>query len=493
MAQINLQSFTNAVRRANDDATFRVDQDTGQLKIRGGGNRISRAIRWMHSKVFRSSSSSRQEAPLLVRQTESSSAHNAFLRAIANDFYSKKDLDDVERILTSSHFQADMDQFRKKGLSARLVKEVIGWLNEKPCSVRREIVKVAHYVSDRKDAEGKQVGNYLSRGIGEMIDERPRLKEAGYRMGEECKRALSERVFNEVVKEVEGRTEDEIAKMKLPRIMRRGQAIADRLINEALDEEQNRLFASAPQASVTEDTGIQSSPQEARTEGEAFLQNLDKLDIPAKEDLKAQLQNANLDKENVKELVNQHTIRWMGTQRLERWYQEALPSEEGGKTSIPLALEVKVQQELAAHGDFLPYAQAKVQARAIIGDYIETHDAGSLPAQLAKAQFPDEVKQQLEELIERGDITDKESLAEHGNRSLADWVATNRVGKWYREELEAEGIKVKDAEIIPRGLTENISSAIRDRSQLWSYPLLKDHAHQIVKDHLEEEIYGTRV
>ena len=650
MAQIKLENFARAVRRASDDATVRVDLDTGQLKVGSGNNRFRRVISWFRSKLSRSAPDPdpvKQQEISSRREVESSSAYNSFLRAIANDFYSQKDLDAVSVKLKTDHAVADISHnFQEKGLSARLVKEVIGQLKESPRSARRQFVKVAYYMSSRKDPEGDTPGIHLSRTVEQLVSDRPALRDMGYRMGTDRKQALSERVFSEVMKEVESSSDEEVANLKLSDMMRRGEATATRIINEVLDEEEVHYGLTQPAASATETSeakrapadatgataatgqassgaegvkerrdalfqhlkalnipdrdklkaslqkanpneadidasvnrhtiqwiedkrlqrwfkealpsgqksspvplelrervreglathaaahadmqaGIlpydqaeakaraiighfvaeseaaspppQVSPEEAKgieERQEAFFQHLKALKIPDREGLKASLQRSNPDEASKDEFVNRHTIQWIEEKRLQSWYKDALPPGRKSSTAPP-ELRERVRKELAAHATkyasmqagVLPYDQAEAQSRAIIGHFVEKSEAGSLPSQLAAAKLPGEVEKQVRKSIGQGQVTDRRSLAQSANRHLAQWVATNRVNRWYQEELKTQGAKFgkDESQLIMQKLVDNISDHTTKRPEMWAYSDLKDFARRLVRSTVTE-------
>lgn len=497
MPNITLENFARIVHRRGD-GRIRVDINTGKLKA-SRDNRFNRAIRWFRSRLSRAPSelATRKAADSSahnafhsaqdIDKAEGSSAHNAFLRAIANDFYSAQDIAEVRKKLEVNHFLG-------KDLSSRLVREIISDLKNKDSASRRDVIMTAYHLSEMKASGGETIGNYLSRSIGAMVSERPRLRDADYRMEPERKAALSQRIFDSVTEMNSGDS-----KVKnLPQIMRQGQSIADKLISEVLDEEEQRLFPPEEQRPLQAETG----QQEIRSpEGQLqdFSHLLKEKNIPDGAALQKQLQKASQtigsDVAGIK-FVNQHTRQWIEENRLHTWYHEAFP-EQSKTAPIPQQLQEQVRQSLAEHKTMMSYNQAKAQTRAIVKNYVETNYAGSLSGQLASANLPDSVSQQLAALIKSGDVTDKASLAKRGNVLLAEWVNANRVGKWYRQGLENEGVKFEGAQLIPEKLLEDVTDAVKGRAQLWPYELLKDHVRQIANEHAreyaEEAIYGTRV
>ncbi len=484
MSRIRLQNFEN-IARGNRNATVRLDIKTGQLRVRND-NFFNRVISWFQSKF----GSQSQPLGASERNAESYAAYNTFLRAIGDDFYSPKDIQGIEA-------QFNADTFLEKDLSSRSIRQVIDKLHRTDCSVRRSIVMAAYFLSGRKDVEGDVVSSYFSRTLKEKISEKPALMEAGYVMEEECKQELSQRIFDAVMEKADNVDGGKLGMSMPEQSMDEWHAIAEKLMDETLEKEELKLLDKSERSQEADGTSASAREEPSQAD---FSKLLSEAKIPARKEVQKELhaivQNA-AGEVDVAAVVNQHTGAWVEKNRLSDWYHDAVPDRMKGH-SVPQQLEEQVKQSLQAHKQVVPYEQAKAEVKAIVQNYVETYDErASLPetlqAQMSAAKLPNEVHQEVTVLIKDGTITDKESLAEHGNRNLADWVAANRVGKWYRERLLQEEVQLGDALVIPTKLSQAVSDAIIQHPKLWSYDSLKVHVRRIVNDYAERYDVGTRV
>ena len=500
MPQINLQKFEH-IAHSNRDATVRLDTRTGQLRVDGKGF-FRRAVRWVQDRWDARSGN------VPDRSAERYGAYNAFLRAIANDFYAQNDVKGIEsRFLT--------DTFLEQDLSTRSIRQVLDHLHQSDFSARRNIIRVANYVSGQKNASGEQIGTYFSRTLAEKIGERPVLDAAGYSMNDEQRAALGQKILDAVMEKIDAGDKARFA--TLYETMGMGHAVADGLIDAALHEAEAALRQPEPappprhqaatrqptiaaQPGTGESQSISDQPLQQTEEQRkaAFEQLLGQTELRGSETDKARLRNAvqNADSEvDAIRLMNQQTVKYLEENRLQTLYNGVVSSEMKGEP-VPQELQQLIQKELGSRKQVMPYSEAKVQVRAIVKNYVEAHDPGTLRKQLKAADLPKAVHQEVQSLIKSGKIVDRKSLAEHGNRCLVDWIVENRIGYWYAEETSRQGGAVTPAQgnvTVPQRMLLAVTDTVVKRPTLWPYALLKDISRRIVTSHVRAELSRVKV
>ena len=115
-----------------------------------------------------------------------------------------------------------------------------------------------------------------------------------------------------------------------------------------------------------------------------------------------------------------------------------------------------------------------------------------LARELAKAKLPGAVATHLKKLIGAKEIVDRDGLVKHGNKSTAEWVVENRVGRWYVEAWKDKGVKrvaERDGMVsVPGSLLNDVAKSITDSPALKKYPDIKVQARDMIAAHVKQEI-----
>ena len=130
-------------------------------------------------------------------------------------------------------------------------------------------------------------------------------------------------------------------------------------------------------------------------------------------------------------------------------------------------------------------AEAETAAR-------ESASPKRLARELAKAKLPGDVAKHLKRLIAAGNIVDSKSLAKQGNERTAQWVAENRVGRWYVEALKDRGVRrqaQREGTVsVPSSLLSAVARSIADSPALKNYPDIKAHSRHLIALHIKQEV-----
>ena len=115
-----------------------------------------------------------------------------------------------------------------------------------------------------------------------------------------------------------------------------------------------------------------------------------------------------------------------------------------------------------------------------------------LTRELTRAKLPGAVATHLKKMIGAREIVDGKSLAKHGNKSTAEWVVENRVGRWYVEAWKDKGVKRmakrEGAVSVPSSLLNDVTKSITDSPALKKYPDIKVQARDMIAAHVKQEI-----
>ena len=134
-------------------------------------------------------------------------------------------------------------------------------------------------------------------------------------------------------------------------------------------------------------------------------------------------------------------------------------------------------------------ANAEAQAGATAREVVPPKQ---LTRELSGAGLPREVAKPLRKMIANKEISDRDGLAKHANRRIADFVVENRVGNWYVDAIKDKGIRrmaQRGGTVhVPTSLLNKVARSIARSPELKTYSDIKAESRVLVAAHVQREL-----
>ncbi len=413
MSGVDISTFKN-LAETRSSAVITVDTNTGDLRVRGN-NVFNRVISWVRNKF---------QDPT-TRQVEQEAAYNSFIRAMHESSYYDAD----EKESTLLHLSQDVRL--GKPLTTRRVRQILTQLETPTVGSLKlnlrdyhENLVAANFMAGRSETD-----YYLSRALTEGIEQRPALSATDYSVRPEDQERLSQRIYDAVL----AATGDDPRRPTHVVEYAEGADIAERLIDEFLDSEEQRVNSEETDAAVTQEPIVEqdgtSSPE--------------RVDAGATED-------AAIERQQDTQVVGG-------------------PGQKGAESRLSrLVSRLKPK---------------KVPEVRDVGSEYRTSltDVKTLSQRLQSLNLPREVRSEMRRLIAERHVTTLEELTRRTNRNTATWIEDNRIGKWYMEGLENAGMSVPKRGTVPQQLVDAIVSSVATRDSLYDYNDVKSFARREIR------------
>lgn len=534
MYEVNLQAFRQlAEARRNDILT--VDINSGELKT-SSNNIFRRAISWLRQKTGGS----------VREQTERHAAYNGFLRGLNDSvYYDRNDIASIEGRLRDELLAGKpLSTRRVKQLLTELDTPQTGRMN--PVNYHENRV-AAHYLSGRDG--GSYLSRTLQEKIAERAALNEAAYEVGAEHKEKLAQRIYESVMaaggpdpddpsTRVTPQrgfvIAERLVDEFLDAEELRHANLGAPPAGMPVEEsetgsaALTQEPVPGPASGAGAQARDfavEARSEQAPEQQAAAGEKQAQDVSPAGAAAQDATRADMEKTlsrQLDAAGLPDKVrkqvrqaladgriksasdltrtgNDKTAQWVQNNRVEQWYREGLKQNGVAvpkQLKVPPQLARRIAGDIRGAPDLVAYHDVKARARAQVKRFLSDGkddvtggktDMATLSKELEAIHLPNDVRKEMRrELTERRAVYNLSKLAARTNHKTADWILDNRIGKWYRDGLEAAGRPVPKRGEVPQRLVDDIADSVSSRETLFDYDEAKSFARGKIAAYLRE-------